>query len=651
MGRLLHPNTSSITTFHQHTQVMMDRGELDSERRIGRVKAAIGLFGERITEGDSKSKNLQTDFSERSSSRTRELHRAKKDIGRFNESREVAESIKARAESELSIAKKTVRDLTSRIEESNSRAKAQMQKLEKLERDEEKRVLEVRNIETHKYAEVMRELEYIKKELSELKLDMASILEEKNRAEKETKASSLKISSYLISAEALRKEIEEVNEEQVVVELARIEAVKELAVIETERKEDADRFSSAMESTRKKMDEFIQEIDCEKEYELKLAVTTADINVLENELKLAKEMDKRVQRIESSRKGKELDFPLVLQSVREELEEAKKELALIKEEGFQFMASMDVIRDELKHVSQEAARLKKKEEKTDFTVQSLNSKLLRAKAKLEAVSAAEEKAKTILSNLSLTLEQLKTEAEAAKKERELVCEETTNIKAEVVKSESEIDLAEERLQAAMQELEAVKSSEAMALQNLETLINNTMRARASSSHCRSTITISKFEYEYLTGHAVRAEEIADKKVAAAQAWIEALKASEKEILMKTEMSQRKIRELRVEEEQEIHNTEKSLSVKRLVEGELWNWREKGEKNSETGNSRLQGALLRKSVKENGSSTPVRRPKYRKAASPSIRHLTRSGSISVKRRQKVMPNLGKFFNNKSKERDS
>ena len=41
----------------------MERGELDSERS-GRVKAAIGLFGERITEGNSKSKNMQTDFSE-----------------------------------------------------------------------------------------------------------------------------------------------------------------------------------------------------------------------------------------------------------------------------------------------------------------------------------------------------------------------------------------------------------------------------------------------------------------------------------------------------------------------------------------------------------------------------------------------------------
>ena len=67
--------------------------------------------------------------------------------------------------------------------------------------------------------------------------------------------------------------------------------------------------------------------------------------------------------------------------------------------------------------------------------------------------------------------------------------------------------------------------------------------------------------EYLTGHAVRAEGTADKKVATAHVWIEALKASEKEILMKTELAQREIREVRVEEECEAYKTKRSLSAK------------------------------------------------------------------------------------------
>lgn len=42
----------------------MDRGELDSERRIEEVKSTIDLFGERTTEGNSTLKKHQTGFSE-----------------------------------------------------------------------------------------------------------------------------------------------------------------------------------------------------------------------------------------------------------------------------------------------------------------------------------------------------------------------------------------------------------------------------------------------------------------------------------------------------------------------------------------------------------------------------------------------------------
>ncbi|KAL6960959.1 hypothetical protein U1Q18_038724 [Sarracenia purpurea var. burkii] len=637
----------------------MEREDLQNERRIGRVKAAIGLFGERISEGNSILKKPQPDFLEESSSRARDLHLARRDIGRFNESRRVAERIKTQAESELSIAKKTVTDLISRIKESNSKAKAKMQDLEKLrelERGGEESALAVGNVEDDQYAEVKRELEDVKRELSKLKLDMASVLEEKNRAEKEIIASSLKISSYSSSAQVLKKEIEEVNEEQVLVELARIEAVKELGAIEAQRKEEAGWFSSAMETTKRKMNAILMEIDSTKETEMELAATNFDICMLQNELKLAKEMDRKVKRNESRRhlggsfrKGKELESPLMtLESVAEELEAAKKELASIRDEGFQFMASMDLIRDELKSISQEAARLKKTEEKAEIAVQNLNSKLLRGNVKLEAVSTAEEKAKTLVSNLSVTLEQLKIEAKTARKERELISEETANIKEEIQKTENEIDLDEERLQAAMEELESVRSSEALTLQNLKTLVESTMRARASASQHRSTITISNFEYEYLMGRAVRAEEIADKKVAAAQAWVKALKANEKEILKETEMTQGKNMELRMEKERESYKIEKSVHAKRAVEGELWNWRGKREKKSEPENLQLEMALPKRSMKENGSLTPTRRAKFRKSSSPGVH--TRSGSSTVGRRRKAMPNLVKFFNNKSTKRN-
>ncbi|MCH80062.1 plastid movement impaired-like protein [Trifolium medium] len=68
----------------------------------------------------------------------------------------------------------------------------------------------------------------------------------------------------------------------------------------------------------------------------------------------------------------------------------------------------------------------------------------------------------------------------------------------------------------------------------------------------SFITISKFEYEYLTYHAAAAEGIADKKVAAAEARIEALKASEEEILMEAKIAQIEQKETMVKEKREVY---------------------------------------------------------------------------------------------------
>lgn len=632
----------------------MDRRVFDDRRRIGTVKAAVNMYGERILESSSSSlKTLaQMDLPE-SSSRAKELHMAKRDLVRYKENRRAAESAKVKAESELSEAKRTVKELVLQIEKSNLKVKAQVRDMERLNKLSKRQdmALIVGSDESHQYAEVIRELEGVKQELSKLKLEMASVLEAKTRAEKEIATSISKLSSNMSHAEALRKKIDEANEEQVLVELAQIEALKEFGEIQAQREKEAREFSSAMQETKNKRKNVKEEISSSTDLESKLAVTLYDVNLIQHELKLAKDKDAKVQRNDSMkhlggsfREGKQLEDSSLLKSITEELQAAKKELASTREEGFQFMTSMDIVRNELKHVTEETVQLKKVKEKADITAQNLNSKLLRAKSKLETATAVEEKARSTLSSLSVTLEQLKTEAEVARKEKKLICEETAKIKAEIRNTDSQIDLTEEKLQYAIQELDAVKKSESSALQNLKNVIENTMRSRASASQHSSSITISKFEYEYLTGHAAMAEEIADKKVAAAQAWIEALKASEKEILMKIELAHGDIRETRVEEEKEIYRTESSLSAKRMVEGELPKWRQVSKKNTEAENQ--QQPLPRKSMKANGNLTPSRRSKLRNAGSPSVRMTPRitprSTSIAIRKKRTIVPNLAKLF---------
>lgn len=621
------------------------------------VKAAVTVFGERMLENHhSLNKPLQI-YSEKPSPLKREPKFAMGEAIKCNGSRSNGKPAEPQAESELLVAKHTIKDLTSKIEQSNSRAKEQIQYLGELTNSKKFEGDWGRSMQNHQQLKLMAELKDATQELTKLKEEMATLLEEKRRAEKETEASNSKQRSCSSTVAVLKKEIEETNEEQVLVELARIEALKEHEAIESERKNEAERHSAAMEETRKKINHITQEIDAAKEIERKLAITTSDVNMLQSELKQVKKVQ-RVNRSQetlrnlksSSQDGHVSSTPELLKSITKELEETKKELASVREEGFKFMASMDIIRTELKNVSEEAARLKKREEKTDLTVQNLNAKLLRGKAKLEAASAAEEKAKEIVSNLSRALEQMKTEAGAAKKEWSLIDEETVNIKAEIEKTESEIDLAEERLQAAIEELKAVKSSEATALGKLKTLIDNTVRRRGSVSQSSPVIMISNFEYEYLKNRAAGAEEIADKKVAAAQAWIEALKASEREILIKLEKAKKEIRELKIEEDQEVGNTEEGLHKKIKVQSEFESWMQKYEKIIAPENPQPQAGLPAKSTNRSGRMTPTGRAKLRKAASPAPRSTPRSASFAVRRRKKVIPSLAKFFSGKSTSKD-
>uniref|UniRef100_A0A7N0U255 Protein PLASTID MOVEMENT IMPAIRED 2 n=1 Tax=Kalanchoe fedtschenkoi TaxID=63787 RepID=A0A7N0U255_KALFE len=616
----------------------MDTRQVDDTERIGSVKAAINMFGERISDGKYSPNKLAVDYSEKQSLRTRAAHRARRDIDGYNERRQVAESAKAQAEAELYKAKKVLKDLTSRIEETRSTARAQRSDVEMMKKTE-------RSEEESPFAGLMKELESVKRDLSRLKLDMKSVLEEKMLAEKEIEAAKLKLSNQAAKAEEIKMEIEEANEEQVLVELAKIEALKEFEAIEQKRELETRNFASKLADARRQKDGIVKEMESAKELESKLACTMSDVDMLRNELTLLKELDSVVRKSGSfSYRQDEEEQKRLLESVNRELEEAKMELGLIKGEGFQFMASMDVVRNELRRVMEEAVRLRNAEDKADTIVKNLNSKLVRAKSKLEAVTAAEEKAKAIATNLALTLEQLNTEAEAAKKEKEAISEEIESLKAEMEKTECDIDTNEEKLRIALGELELVKSSEAEALEKLRLLSEEVMRARAVAAQSGSFITISKFEFEYLTGRASGAEEIADKKVAAAQAWIEALKAGEREILTRTELVRREIKELRLEEEHEAFRADKSVLARRVVEGEL---QRKKRGNDSESDMQLAAVMPRKSFKENGSLTPIRRPiRIRMSGSPATRR-SKSGSFAGKNRTKGT-NLSVLFGGKTAE---
>ncbi|KAL2330722.1 hypothetical protein Fmac_018303 [Flemingia macrophylla] len=241
----------------------MDGVEIGGSRKVRSVKDVVNFYDDKIVATDSPSmKKNHIDFSMKPSLRTRELHRARRDTGRYKETRWTAESLKIETESDLSNAKKMVKDLSSMIDESSNTVKTQMRYIERLEKwgkGQQGAVVVAKRNENYEYTQVMRELEYLKIELFKLKLDVASVMKDKSWVEKEIEASNSMMLTCLATAEVLKKETEEANED------------------------------------RRKLKDVIEEIDESKELEMKLAVTISYVNLLQNELKTVKEMEKRVQ--------------------------------------------------------------------------------------------------------------------------------------------------------------------------------------------------------------------------------------------------------------------------------------------------------------------------------------------------------------------
>ncbi|CAF2188915.1 hypothetical protein HID58_027301 [Brassica napus] len=583
-------------------------------RRIGSVKAAINMYGQRAT----RTVSPQLDLPE-AKSVAEDLHKSGRELGMYRESRKASDSAKAKAETELNKAKKTVHELTLLIEQSNLRLKS----VKKLKTDG-----------NGNYAQIIRELEELKQELSKLKLDAAYVLKEKVAAEKEVMELGAKTEENLNLVESLKLEVDAANEEHVLVELAKMEALKECKEVEEERERERKEAFEELEKRKKRTKEMKKEIKRSKEYENVLSETLADIEMLETQLSLVKDMERKAPK---NQRGKK-DALTVLREVTEETEAKKEELASVKAEVLYLGGIMDALSKELVEVKQEAARFDKIIEKDDAMIERLNTKLLMAKGRLEAVSADEERISSLADNLICSLEKLKNDKEAAKKEEVELKEEARIIK----KTENGFGGKEKELLSKLDELEMAKDAESLALKKLESMVERTMETREMDSQGSSTITISRFEYEYLSGQARHAEETAERKVEAAMAWVEALKASTKEIVMKSETLERESGKTMVEEERASFRMQRSLSIKRLVQNEIEKFKEESSEDKSSSLVVSSPKPVRRSVRISGRFTPVQGGKTRRYSSGN------RGTPSyfvIKKKKKKVPNLVKFFSRK------
>lgn len=607
--------------------VMMMEGDEYERKSNGLVQAVIDMYGGKMVGGGRAGsvKNAQMDLSEKRPSRATELHLARKNMNEIDETRRASETVKAKAEMELLEAKKTVKDLAFKIEESNLKTRHKVQVLNVEKKGRDRRAMEDSRMESdHRYTEVMRELESAKQELSKLQLDVAKAIGEKSRAEKEMHAAIARTQSCSGLLRDLSKEVEEANEEHVLVELAMIEAIKELAEIEAQWKQEHRNFSLSMEDKRKQMNILRAGIQHVEELEIAFEATNSEMEVVQNKLKFIKEKEKISDTTTSNASDEEDETSIELNAALLELKARKTELELLRQEGLQSMISVDATMNELELTVEEICGVKSQESKQEKVIKKLNSILQRMYDKLDAVKASEATTTGILSTMSTGLDQLRTSAETAKTERELMVAETWCIMSDVKELEFQTNLFEEKENDVIDELKQAIKSEAASMEELKVLTKSATRARALAAKTNSMITISKFEYEYLSGCAAVAGKVADKKIEVAEACIQALKKSEEEMLMEIGKAQREVRELRLKEELEIQIAESSLTMRESMDQQL--------KQSKSVELTTKMELSKKSITDDGGFTPSL-SKHQRPVSRS----SRLSSFTIGRRKNVMVN--------------
>ncbi|CAO2204442.1 unnamed protein product [Urochloa humidicola] len=632
-------------------------------RKSSSVSVTRSIFGESIGKGGRKLDKIRARDVLGQENLSPEV---KQSMVKLNERKATVDKERAGAESELSRARAIAKELERQIEQTKARTLSKRSEVQAMQ--EATGTSNDRTEEEHddaaEYEEVVRELDRAKQELRWLRQEVRSAAEAKAKAESDIVASAISIQSNLRAADEMKRLVDEANEEHVLVELARIEAERERREIDAQRRAEAERFAAELDAARAQVRALREDAARATDMEAMLAATNADVEALQSEMELVRAMErnkKSARNDEARRKRKQEEEAeaaaaardrALLQAAEAELDAARKELEGVKAEGFQFMASMDGTRTEIMRVSGEVTRLRAAAEEADARVQHLNGKLLKARGRLDGLAAAGDRSAAIVSNMASALLQLRAEADAAREEAAVAGIERRCVTAEAESAAAEAAATEARVREAVRELEAAKAAEAAAMKRLRVAVEGAMQARAaaarrSSGRRKKKITISRFEYEYLTGRAALVRVVADKKVAAAQAWVKELKAGEKEMEARAEAAEKVAAEMKAREAEAAAEAEGAAGERKALEQELYDLNAAAERDEA-----LMCEYPRRRRPSRVSAT-ARRARARRSSVSSASGVrnTWSPSFTIKRKKKVMPSIFKLIKQRKEKNAS
>jgi chromosome segregation ATPase len=583
-------------------------------------------------------------FVQRVLAKETELHLAQKELNKYKEQLSNAETTRVQALSELEKAKKTVDDLTTKLDTINKSkelaiqatedAKTRTKQLEGGSQNEGlgtdvplKQELESAR---EQYTVALADLDTAKLLLRKLKKDFETSLDMRLSAAQQEEESLHSTETNKRKANQLRNEIAEIQVSLVHVKAATEQVHEDESQILAEKDVARDMYKQALEETQKKLSSLRSDFDpaAYKGLKEKLDQTNSEIASMQKKIEEAHARDLEAVAVVST-----------------ELDDAKEMLQKVAEEESSLRNLVESLKTELKAVKQEHNQLKERDTETESVVADLHVKLQKCKSELEVAVAAESKATSASDDLMLALQQLSSESKNALQEAEMMQKSAADLRDEAEKARVELAEAEKQLQLALREAEEAKAAEAKALDQIKQLSDRASAAWASTSESGANITISKEEFDSLGRKVEESEKLSEMKVAAAMAQVEAIRASENAAIKKLEAARKEMEDMELATEEALKRAEMAESAKNAVEGEVKRWREKEQKKTAEAPPSSEAHAQDHSTE----SLPMQKASGGKAAEKNEGHQRNSRMLLKK--GFMMPNITSMFHKKKSHADN